>query len=1233
MPSKEYLETILEKTKEYLPEWLFNEIHSIARATAGGKTRAKNIVAQVEKLLLEEMNPETLAEVPDTEVSQAWLRLNQWYALAKKENRSIENYVNAAIWVIGEMKKRNFNISEDNELLNEAEKFKNKSSFRKELKERFNNLPKDIMVVKDFVNIVGSTATDKQDPDDLDILFRATRDDNDHFLIQSENIWVPVRKVLDPNKEGILHYIDNPQGSHANYMCLYDLVLRRKDVLKTTVVKQAPEMPEWESYLIDIPEGPRLDLGCGENPAQGFQGVDVEPYEGIDHVTNLEDGIPFENDSVAAIRANHSLEHLSSIDKIMDEIYRVLKPNGVAIITVPSTEGIGATAHPDHKTFWNLDTFKEFDKKFKIEYLQNRERQPAVDVDAVLRKPKPILKELQPYEKFIPPKPEMAGYTEVFNIEDLLKWSNGKYPIGIEQKFNGFRGIAEKKNDETRLWFEGQYGKNQLNKIPEIQKILNGINEDFIIDTDLGLLKDGKREPRTELMKFNREKPEFISNETPILSVFDIIYYRENLTDKPFEERRKILEEFYKKYLSNKKNFSLSPVKWCQNENEIKVAAKWAFKQDNSEGLMAKTSTGKYSLNGATDEWFKMKKVIEIKVIVLDKKETKTPNVFNYWGGLSPSLEMDYANIKDLKGEKYIDLGKTFSTSINANIGDILTVQVLEIIPDEEKRTLAWLGPRVIDIDDTRKEPYFVSQAVEMAQRADILQKELKDYVPSVGPRNAKIAFIGASPSNTEVARNEPFVGPSGETFNDLYLKPLGLDRKEIFITNVVPKYLVDESGRVREPNTEEINTWSTWLNSELEKANPKIIVALGQTAKKALGNKADFVLPHPMAIRRFNDSGELGRKLKQVKQAISKALEEGDTRAELAADFWKNNWFKMYPKSGKGKFVYQHHWRGLTEEESKLPEKDLLNTNHSIHGDLRLEGPAEGLWGFSVFTGTAAANKTAGGDRLIVLPQNDNLQGQFKLEQPKEWLSAAHGKPYVSEPEGVGATALKYAKFFEEDAGTYEIGAWREHMVEIFLHGEKLKGRFIIEYAPVAAGKRVWIIDRPKDQTPYIESHKLEDVIQELKTKGQKYLIWAKPNVEPKLINIENEKVSKEYYAEIIKADNDKQIVCGIVLEPDSMDAQGDIINADEIEKAAHYFLTKSRTIGDKHKKKAPAELVESYTAPVNFVLGNQNVKKGTWIISVKINDKKMWQDVKDGKYTGFSVGGYGVRQEVQNE
>lgn len=127
-------------------------------------------------------------------------------------------------------------------------------------------------------------------------------------------------------------------------------------------------------------------------------------------------------------------------------------------------------------------------------------------------------------------------------------------------------------------------------------------------------------------------------------------------------------------------------------------------------------------------------------------------------------------------------------------------------------------------------------------------------------------------------------------------------------------------------------------------------------------------------------------------------------------------------------------------------------------------------------------------------------------------------------------------------------------------------------------------------------------------------------------------ERAYKEYKADILKAEGEKQLIYGIVLEPEVIDAQGDMILAADIEQAAHGFLARSRTVGDMHRKKAMADVVESYIAPVEFQLGGQTVKKGSWVIAVRVHDEELWNAVKAGEYTGFSVGGFGRRIPAQD-
>jgi hypothetical protein len=58
-----------------------------------------------------------------------------------------------------------------------------------------------------------------------------------------------------------------------------------------------------------------------------------------------------------------------------------------------------------------------------------------------------------------------------------------------------------------------------------------------------------------------------------------------------------------------------------------------------------------------------------------------------------------------------------------------------------------------------------------------------------------------------------------------------------------------------------------------------------------------------------------------------------------------------------------------------------------------------------------------------------------------------------------------------------------------------------------------------------------------------------------------------------------------------------------------------------------AKASIIESYIAPTDFKCNGQVVKSGSWVMGVKIFDKDLWQAIKKGEITGFSIAGRGTR------
>lgn len=115
-----------------------------------------------------------------------------------------------------------------------------------------------------------------------------------------------------------------------------------------------------------------------------------------------------------------------------------------------------------------------------------------------------------------------------------------------------------------------------------------------------------------------------------------------------------------------------------------------------------------------------------------------------------------------------------------------------------------------------------------------------------------------------------------------------------------------------------------------------------------------------------------------------------------------------------------------------------------------------------------------------------------------------------------------------------------------------------------------------------------------------------------------------------ITKAGEEKRLAYGVVAVPDVVDSQGDVMTADTIEKMAHAYLTNSRSFDLQHLidlSSDKAEIVESYVAPCDFVLGSKLVKAGSWIAVTHFLDESLWSMVKSQQIKAYSIRGYGTR------
>jgi len=175
-----------------------------------------------------------------------------------------------------------------------------------------------------------------------------------------------------------------------------------------------------------------------------------------------------------------------------------------------------------------------------------------------------------------------------------------------------------------------------------------------------------------------------------------------------------------------------------------------------------------------------------------------------------------------------------------------------------------------------RKPPSLNSlRAAARECRACPLWRPATQTVFGEGPAKARIILVGEEPGDREDILGRPFVGPAGQLLRRALVE-VGLDPAALYLTNVVKHFKFEMRGKRRlhkRANAEEQAACRQWLQAELDRIRPAIVVCLGATAAKALLGRAFSVmrqrgqwLPfgadafaiatlHPSALLRMPDS------------------------------------------------------------------------------------------------------------------------------------------------------------------------------------------------------------------------------------------------------------------------------------------------------------------------------------------------------------------------------------------
>ena len=107
------------------------------------------------------------------------------------------------------------------------------------------------------------------------------------------------------------------------------------------------------------------------------------------------------------------------------------------------------------------------------------------------------------------------------------------------------------------------------------------------------------------------------------------------------------------------------------------------------------------------------------------------------------------------------------------------------------------------------------------------------------GPSNARVVMVGEQPGDVEERRGQPFVGPAGKLL-DRALEAAEIDRSQVWVTNSVLHFRFTQRApgnrRIHQtPDAYHVAACKPWLEAQLNRLRPELVILLGATAAKAL--------------------------------------------------------------------------------------------------------------------------------------------------------------------------------------------------------------------------------------------------------------------------------------------------------------------------------------------------------------------------------------------------------------
>lgn len=294
--------------------------------------------------------------------------------------------------------------------------------------------------------------------------------------------------------------------------------------------------------------------------------------------------------------------------------------------------------------------------------------------------------------------------------------------VVLEPKWNGFRVVLEKDADGRVLLFTEEVFDRRtklqhfLGNMPGLAAEAEALPGPYVLDAEFLAERDGVVVPRRELAEYRGAGE--VDDADVRLRVFRALYLpgKGNLTAQHEGDNGEAL----KAWLKESRRIKLTPRRLARTEAQLRDAIRWAAAVPGSEGAMLKRASSTYSLGGENDLWAKLKLQRGVRALVYRRDPVKgSPGVWTFFCAVRPSGGRErYKEVVEVGGKPYVPIGKTFNSSVDADVGDVLRVNATELLFDDKVGTVHWFTPTVVD--KTSEAPMSVADVRELAQPGEV---------------------------------------------------------------------------------------------------------------------------------------------------------------------------------------------------------------------------------------------------------------------------------------------------------------------------------------------------------------------------------------------------------------------------------------------------------------------------------------------------------------------------------